>query len=216
PLAISIKGALNVIALEQTLAEIVSRHEALRTTFSTDETGPVQVVAKTLRLEMPVVDLTSLPESVREDEASRLAKEEAEQPFDLNKGPLVRARLLVVDPEAYVLLFTIHHIVSDGWSMGVLFRELGEIYEAYADGKPSPLPDLPIQYADYALWQREWLPGEILQGQINYWKTKLANAPATLELPTDRPRPAIQQFHGAKQVVHLPQSLTERLRKISL
>src|SRR6185503_19565097 len=216
PLAISIKGALDVTALERTFAEIVNRHEALRTTFSIDESGPVQVVAKNLALEMPVMDLTSLPESQRENQASRLAKEEAEQPFNLNNGPLVRARLLVVGPEAYVLLFTIHHIVSDGWSMGVLFRELGEIYEAFADGKPSPLPDLPIQYADYALWQREWLPGEILQGQINYWKTKLANAPATLDLPTDRPRPAIQQFHGAKQVCHVPQSLTARLKQISL
>jgi hypothetical protein len=216
PLAISIKGNLDVTALEQTFAEIVRRHEALRTTFSTDESEPVQLVAKSLTLEMPVVDLTSLPESLRESEAARLAKEEAEQPFNLNKGPLVRARLVAIGPEDHVLLFTIHHIVSDGWSMGVLFRELGAIYEAFAEGKPSPLPELPIQYADYALWQREWLPGEILQGQVAYWKTKLANAPPTLELPTDRPRPAIQQFHGAKQVRHLPQSLTERLKQISL
>ena len=216
PLAISINGDLNVTALEQTFAEIVHRHEALRTTFSLDESGPVQVIAKSLTLEMPIVDLTSLPEPVRESEASRLAREEAEQPFNLNEGPLVRARLLITGPESYVLLFTIHHIVSDGWSMGVLFRELGEIYEAFAQGKPSPLPELPIQYADYALWQREWLPGEILQKQIAYWKTKLADAPPTLELPTDRPRPAIQQFHGAKQVCHLPQSLTERLKQLSL
>ncbi len=214
PLAISIKGDLNVVALEKTFAEIVHRHEALRTTFSIDETGPVQVIAKSLTLEMPVVDLTSLAEP--ESEALRLAKEEAEQPFNLNQGPLVRARLLKVAAEAYVLLFTIHHIVSDGWSMGVLFRELGEIYEAFAQQSPSPLPELPIQYADYAVWQREWLTGEVLQEQIDYWKTKLAGAPPTLELPTDRSRPAIQQFHGAKQVCHLPQSLTERLKQISL
>lgn len=216
PLAISIKGDLNIDALEQTFAEIVRRHEALRTTFSIDESGPVQIVAKSLTLEMPVIDLTSLPESLRESEATRLAKEEAEQPFNLNSGPLVRARLLAIGPQDYVLLFTIHHIVSDGWSMGVLFRELGAIYESFAEGKASPLPELPIQYADYALWQREWLPGEILQGQIDYWKTQLANAPPTLELPTDRPRPAIQQFHGAKQVRHLSPSLTERLKQISL
>ena len=213
PLAISIKGDLNVAALENTFAEIVSRHEALRTTFL-DETGPVQVIAKSLTLEMPVVDLTSLPEP--ETEALRLAREEAEQPFNLNQGPLVRARLLKVGPEAYVLLFTIHHIVSDGWSMGVLFRELGEIYEAFAQQHPSPLSELPIQYADYAVWQREWLTGEVLQEQTDYWKTKLAGAPPTLELPTDRPRPAIQQFHGAKQVSHLSQELTERLKQISL
>ena len=214
PLAISIKGDLNVAALENTFAEIVSRHEALRTTFSIDETGPVQVIAKSLTLEMPVVDLTSLPEP--ESEALRLAREEAEQPFNLNQGPLVRARLLKIGPEAYVLLFTIHHIVSDGWSMGVLFRELGEIYEAFAQHHPSPLSELPIQYADYAVWQREWLTGEVLQEQTDYWKTKLAGAPPTLELPTDRPRPAIQQFHGAKQVSHLSQELTERLKQISL
>jgi len=214
PLAISIKGDLNVAALENTFAEIVRRHEALRTTFSIDETGPVQVIAKSLTLEMPVVDLTSSPES--ESEALRLAREEAEQPFNLNQGPLVRARLLKVGPEAYVLLFTLHHIVSDGWSMGVLFRELGEIYDAFAQQNPSPLPELPIQYADYAVWQREWLTGEVLQEQIDYWKTKLAGAPPTLELPTDRPRPAIQQFHGARQVCHLSQELTERLKQISL
>ncbi|MEN3329818.1 MAG: hypothetical protein V7638_4625, partial [Acidobacteriota bacterium] len=214
PLAISIKGDLNVTALENTFAEIVNRHEALRTTFSIDETGPVQVIAKSLALEMSVVDLTSLPDS--ESEALRLAKEEAEQPFNLNQGPLVRARLLKTGREAYVLLFTIHHIVSDGWSMGVLFRELGEIYEAFAQQNPSPLDELPIQYADYAVWQREWLTGEVLQEQIDYWKTKLAGAPPTLELPTDRPRPTIQQFQGAKQVCHLPAQLTERLKQISL
>ncbi len=214
PLAISIKGKLDVTALENTFAEIVRRHEALRTTFSMDETGPVQVIAKSLTLEMPVVDLTSLPEP--ESEALRLAKSEAEQPFNLNKGPLVRARLLKTGAEAYVLLFTIHHIVSDGWSMGVLFRELGEIYDAFAQQNPSPLDELPIQYADYAVWQREWLTGEVLQEQIDYWKTKLTGAPPTLELPTDRPRPAIQQFHGAKQVCHLSPELTERLKQISL
>src|SRR5919205_721694 len=209
PLAISMKGKLNVSALENTFAEIVRRHEALRTTFSIDESGPVQVVAKSLALELPVIETS-------ESEASRLAKEEAEQPFDLNKGPLVRARLLAIGPDDYVLLFTIHHIVSDGWSMGVLFRELGAIYEAFSQEQPSPLPELPIQYADYAVWQREWLPGEVLQGQIDYWKTTLAGAAPTLELPTDRPRPAIQQFHGAKQVRLIPQSLTERLKQLSL
>ncbi|HZE69985.1 MAG TPA: amino acid adenylation domain-containing protein [Pyrinomonadaceae bacterium] len=216
PQAISIKGNLNVPALGRTFAEIVRRHEALRTTFSLSEGSPVQVVAKTLTLDLPLIDLTALPEFERETEASRLAKEEAEEPFDLNSGPLVRGRLVAVSRDAYVLLFTMHHIVSDGWSMGVLFRELGVIYEAFAGGKPSPLPELPIQYADYAVWQREWLPGETLQGQIAYWKTKLADAPPILELPTDRPRPAIQQFHGAKLVRHLPLKLTESLKQLSL
>jgi hypothetical protein len=124
--------------------------------------------------------------------------------------------LLALDDVSHVLLFTMHHVVSDGWSMGVLFRELGAIYEAFADGRPSPLPELPIQYPDYAVWQREWLRGETLENQIGYWKTKLAGAPPILELPTDRPRPAIQRFHGAKQVRHLPRSLTEKLKQLSL
>ena len=216
PQAISIKGRLNVPALKSTFAEIVRRHEALRTTFSERDGCPIQIVAKSLTLELPVIDLTALPASEREAEASRLAKEEAEEPFDLTTGPLVRARLLALEDVSHVLLFTMHHVVSDGWSMGVLFRELGAIYEAFANGRPSPLPELPIQYADYAVWQREWLRGEILQNQISYWKTKLAGAPPILELPTDRPRPAIQRFYGAKQVRHLPLSLTEKLKQLSL
>src|SRR6185295_18468900 len=165
PQAISIKGRLNVPALRSTFAEIVRRHEALRTTFSEREGSPVQIIAKSLTLELPLIDLTGLPEFERETEASRLAKEEAEQPFDLTRGPLVRGRLLAVGGDDHVLLFTMHHVISDGWSMGVLFRELGAIYDAFADGRPSPLPELPIQYADYAVWQREWLRGEILQNQ---------------------------------------------------
>jgi amino acid adenylation domain-containing protein len=216
PQAISIKGRLNVPALRSTFAEIVRRHEALRTTFSERDGSPVQIIAKSLTLELPLIDLTALPEFERETEASRLAKEEAEQPFDLTTGPLIRGRLLAVGDNAHVLLFTMHHVVSDGWSMGVLFRELGAIYEAFADERPSPLPELPIQYADYAVWQREWLQGEALQNQIAYWKTKLAGAPPLLELPTDRPRPAIQHFHGAKQVRHLPRSLIENLKQVSL
>jgi len=216
PQAISIKGRLNVPALRSTFAEIVRRHEALRTTFSEREGSPVQIIAKSLTLELPLIDLTWLPEFERETEASRLAKEEAEQPFDLTRGPLVRGRLLAVGGHDHVLLFTMHHVISDGWSMGVLFRELGAIYDAFADGRPSPLPELPIQYADYAVWQREWLPGETLQNQIAYWKTKLAGAPPILELPTDRPRPLIQRFYGAKQVRHLPRALTENLKQLSL
>src|SRR6185369_458489 len=215
PQAISLKGPLNVSALRSTLVEIVRRHETMRTTFAVRDGDAVQLITKDITLEFPLVDLTALPEPARAVEASRLANEEAARPFDLTTGPLVRAQLLTLGADDHVLLFTIHHVISDGWSMGVLFREIGAIYEAFANKKPSPLPELPIQYADYAVWQREWLAGETLENQIAYWKTKLAGAPPTLNLPTDKPRPAIQQFHGAKHVHQLPHTLTESLKQLS-
>ncbi|MFN2529802.1 MAG: amino acid adenylation domain-containing protein [Pyrinomonadaceae bacterium] len=216
PQAISIRGDLNVEALRRTFQEIVRRHEALRTTFSVVDGSPVQVIAKHLELSFPVTDLTSLAKMDRDVEWARLAAEEAQKPFDLTRGPLVRALLLALSADECVLLLTMHHIVSDGWSMGVLFRELGSIYEAFATGKRSPLPELPIQYADYAVWQREWLQDDALRTQLDYWKTQLADAPPTFELPTDRQRPAIQRFRGAKVVGYLPPSLTEDLKQLSL
>lgn len=216
PQAISIQGDLNVEALRLTFEEIVRRHEALRTTFSVVDGSPIQVIAKSLKLSLPVIDLTSLTDSDRDVEYARLAAEEAQKPFDLIRGPLVRALLLALSAENHVLLLTIHHIVSDGWSMGVLFRELGLIYEAFAAGKPSPLPELRIQYADYASWQREFLHEDALRTQLDYWRTQLADAPPTLELPKDGQRPAIQRFRGAKVVHHLPLTLTEGLKQLSV
>ncbi|HEY8228438.1 MAG TPA: amino acid adenylation domain-containing protein [Pyrinomonadaceae bacterium] len=216
PQAISIQGDLSIEALRLTFAEIVRRHEALRTTFSVVDGSPIQVIAKHLKLSLPVIDLTSLTDLDRDVESARLAAEEAQKPFDLIRGPLVRALLLALSADEHVLLLTMHHIVSDGWSMGVLFRELGLIYEAFAAGKPSPLPELPIQYADYASWQREWLQADALRTQLDYWKTQLADAPPILELPKDKQRPAVQRFRGAKVVHYLPPTLTEGLKQLSV
>jgi non-ribosomal peptide synthetase component F len=217
--AIQVKGALNITALELTLNEIVRRHEILRTTFVAPDFhldgNPVQVIAPTLRLALPIVDLQEFPETEREVETQRLAVSEAGRPFDLSRGPLLRAALLRLGRERHVVLFTLHHIVSDGWSMGVLAQELGTLYEAFADGRPSPLPELPIQYADFAHWQRQWLQGETLEAQLSYWKRRLDGAPASLELPRDRPRPAVQTFRGSHLPLALSATLSESLGKLS-
>jgi amino acid adenylation domain-containing protein len=215
PQVISIKGNLNVDALQRTLNEIVNRHEALRTTFSPGSEGPTQVVAKSSTITISVIDVTTLPAASREATIATLAREEGRRPFDLSTGPLLRASLLVVDPNTHVLFFTMHHIVSDGWSLGVLFREVAAIYEAFAAGRPSPLPPLPIQYADFAAWQREALQGPALNRQLAYWKTKLGSAPSLLELPADKPRPPIQQFRGAQKVRYLSKNLTQKLKDTS-
>src|SRR6185369_14404099 len=180
PQVISIKGDLNVDALQRTINEIVSRHEALRTTFADGPAGPTQIIAKTLAITVPIRDLTALAPSAHEAMISTLAREEARRPFDLSTGPLLRACLFALGSNSYVLFLTMHHIVSDGWSLGVLFRELATIYEAFAANKPSPLPPLPIQYADFAVWQREVLQGDVVNRQLDYWKTKLSSAPPVL------------------------------------
>ncbi|HEX2078443.1 MAG TPA: condensation domain-containing protein, partial [Longimicrobium sp.] len=207
-------GALDEAALERALGEIVRRHEALRTTFREVDGSPVQVIAPfggfTLRLD----DLSRLADADREVEVRRRATQEAELPFDLTAGPLFRARVLRLGEEDHVLLLSMHHIVSDGWSMGVFFRELSALYAAYREGRESPLPELGVQYADYAVWQREQLRGEVLERQISYWKKRLADAPALVELPTDRPRPAVQTFRGAHEQIELPGELLERLRTL--
>ncbi len=215
PAAVRLTGPLNVAALEQSLNEIVRRHETLRTTFATVDGQPVQVIAPTFILTLPVVDWRQLPEVEQSVEIQRLATEEAQQPFDLTNGPLLRVTLLRLGEVEHVLLLTMHHIVSDGWSMGVLIWEIGTLYEAFATGKPSPLPELPIQYADFAHWQRQWLQDEVLEAQLSYWKQQLSGASSVLELPTDRPRPAVQTFQGARQRLVLPQPLTEALKDLS-
>ncbi|HHH41604.1 MAG TPA: amino acid adenylation domain-containing protein, partial [Chloroflexi bacterium] len=207
PDAVRITGPLDVGVLERSLNEIVRRHEVLRTTFAAVEGRPIQVIAPELHLPLPVVDLRSLPKARREAEALRLATEEAQRPFDLARGPLIRALLLRLDEEEHIALLTVHHTVSDGWSTGVFMGEIAALYEAFAAGKPSPLPELPIQYADFAVWQREWLQGEVLERQLAYWKEQLAGLPPILELPTDRPRPAFQTFRGDYQTFTLPEEL---------
>ncbi|HEY0735024.1 MAG TPA: amino acid adenylation domain-containing protein, partial [Herpetosiphonaceae bacterium] len=218
--ALEVIGPLDRRAVERSLNAIVMRHEALRTTFAMRDDQPVQVIAPELSIELPIVDLRDLPEAVREAEAQRLAAEEAGQPFDLQHGPVLRARLLWLDHERCIMLLTMHHIVSDGWSMGVLVRELFACYQAYsAPGAEqieisAVLPPLPIQYADFAQWQRQWLQGAVLEAQIDYWKRQLANLPV-LELPTDRPRPPVLSFQGATQSFILPQELTSALLRVS-
>ena len=207
-------GRLDVTALERSLAELVRRHEALRTTFAVVEEDPVQVISPTIDIKLPVEDLSGSPQAEREAEALRRAREEARRPFDLERGPLWKAKLLRLDEEMHVLLLTKHHIVSDAWSMGLIRRELTALYEAFSTGRPSPLPELPIQYADYAVWQRQWLTGEVLEEQLGYWKERLAELP-TLELATDRPRPAVQTHRGAREKLVLPESLTRALKELS-
>src|SRR5918912_362563 len=206
---IRLTGPLNVAALEQSLGEIVQRHESLRTTLTTVEGQPIQVIAPTLTLPLPRVDLQDLPEGVCAERAALLAATEARRPFDLARGPLLHTSLVQLGAQEHLLLVTIHHIVSDAWSIGVFMRERARQYSAHARGPPATLPELPIQYADYTLWQQEWLQGEVLEAHLAYWRGQLARAPALLELPSDRPRPPVQSFQGATQRFALPRALSQ-------
>jgi amino acid adenylation domain-containing protein len=215
PSAVSLSGRLDASALAGALREIVRRHEVLRTRFTSADGRPVQVVERGVELEVPTVDLTTVPEAEREARAKQLAREEAGRPFDLSCAPLVRATLLRLSDEEHVLLLTMHHIVSDGWSTGVLVRELRTLYAAYAAGQHSPLEELPVQYADYAVWQRGWLEGGELDRQLSYWREKMAGAPEVLEIAGDRARPAAPSNEGALESVLLPDSLAEGLRELA-
>ncbi len=208
PFALRLKGALDVEAFERALTEVIRRHEVLRTRFATEGDEPVQIVDE------PTPFLLRVIEVDEEQRVEELVQEEASLPFDLQAGPLVRAQLLKLGEAEYVLLFTMHHIISDGWSMGVLMREVGALYDAYARGEESPLEELPVQYADYAVWQREWLQGEALERQVEYWRRQLADAPV-LELPTDWPRPAVQRYEGATVNFALDAEVTRGLRDLS-
>ncbi|HEX9935592.1 MAG TPA: condensation domain-containing protein, partial [Longimicrobium sp.] len=214
PVAWRLGGALDEAALERSLGEIVRRHETLRTTFAEVDGRPVQVIAPFDGFALPVADLSALGEADREVEVRRRAGEEAGRAFDLSAGPLFRASLLRLGAEDHVLLLSMHHIVSDGWSMGRFSRELSALYAAYREGRESPLPPLPVQYADYAVWQREQLEGEVLDRQLSYWRERLAGAPELLELPTDHPRPAVQTFRGATVPVELSPELLEQLQAL--
>lgn len=215
PAGLRLKGLLNTVALEQGLAEILQRHENLRTSFATVEGQPRQMISSPEPFTLLLVDLGQLPESERMAQVWQLATAEAQRPFDLAQAPLLRATLLRLGQEDHVLLLTMHHIVSDGWSMGIFFWELSTLYEAFSAGRPSPLPELPLQYVDFAIWQRQRLQGEVLERHLAYWKKQLEGAPALLELPTDRPRPAVQTYRGASQPVILSKPLTEALKTLS-
>ncbi len=214
PAAVRLKGPLNLAALEQSLNEIIKRHESLRTIFREADGWPAQVIAPSLTIKLPVVDLRELPAGEREAEVRRLVTADAQRPFDLSQGPLLRGTVLRLGEEEHVGLLTMHHIVSDGWSAGILVREMATLYVAFCAGGSSPLPSLPIQYADFAHWQRQWLQGDVLETQIAYWKERLAGAPTLIDLPTDHPRPVLQKFRGAHQSLVLSGHLQERLKAL--
>jgi hypothetical protein len=217
PGAVRLQGKLEVAALEQSLSEIVRRHEALRTTFAMQEDGtPCQVIAPPTSWSLPLADLQTLPAIEREAEAKRLATAEAQQGFDLAQGPLFRAQLLRLGADEHVLILNVHHIVADGWSMGVFTNELRALYAAFSNGTPSPLPALPIQYADFAVWQRQQMSRENFQAQLAYWRQQLSGSSFVLQLPADRPRPPAQSFRGGHQAVKLSKPLTEALRMLAL
>ena len=217
PIGIRLSGPLNLSALEHSLNTIVQRHEALRTTFEMNAGQPCQVIKSEQPIVLTCLSLAALPPPEREVEVQRLAREEAAQPFDLTRGPLLRATILDLAEDERVLLLTMHHIVSDGWSMNVLIREMAALYPAWAtsESAESLLPPLPIQYADFAGWQREQLQGQILDEQLTYWKEHLSGIPALLQLPTDRPRPPIRTYRGASYSGRLPQSLSAALAQLS-
>ncbi|WP_082209932.1 non-ribosomal peptide synthetase, partial [Fischerella sp. PCC 9605] len=215
PTCLYLKGSLNVTALESSLNEIVRRHEVLRTNFTSVEGRSVQVIHPTLNLTLPIVDFQELPEAKREIEIQRLIDSEASRCFNLTEDPLLRCILLHLSKEEHILLFTIHHIVTDGWSLGVIIRELTTLYEAFCQNQPSPLPELPIQYADFVVWQRQYLQGEVLDNLLTYWKQKLSGNLPVLQLPTDYPRPAIQSFSGKRKSFFLSPDLTQALKILS-
>jgi amino acid adenylation domain-containing protein len=215
PYAWRLQGPLDLVVLEASLTALATRHESLRTSFAMVDGHPVQVIAPVASVSVPVLDLTSLPASTREGEVQRLVHEDAHQPFDLTIGPLWRGQLLRMTPEEHVLLLTLHHIITDGWSMGIMFQEMSALYAAQVTGQPATLPSLPIQYADFAVWQRQWLQGDMLDRQLAYWRTQLAETPLSLELPTDTPRPLQQTYRGNRISFTLPPSLTQALKALS-
>ena len=221
PLALRLTGPLDVAIFERSLSEVVRRHEVLRTTFRTLDGEPVQRIGAAAPLRLPVTDLSGLPEAEREGQIRRLLAEEARRPFDLSRDLMLRAGLLRLDDQQHVCFLTLHHIAADDWSMGVLFRELTALYAAfscdpeYRVSRPSPLTDLPIQYADFAVWQRKWLQGNVLERQLAYWKRQLEGAPPVLELPTDHPRPAVQTHRGARERLVFDKGLWEALKQLS-
>ncbi|HJX27517.1 MAG TPA: condensation domain-containing protein, partial [Thermoanaerobaculia bacterium] len=222
PAAVRLTGAVSVALLARIFAEVVRRHEALRTTFSVQDGRPVQVVAPPPHADapdswppLPVTDLSALPEREREALARMLTREEALRPFDLERGPLLRLALLRLTGREHLLLVTMHHIVSDGWSMGVLLREIGALHEAFSQGRPSPLPPLAMQYADFAVWQRDWLQGALLEEQLDWWRRELGGGPAALGLPLDRPRSPHRGNLGGSLAVRLSPEVTGRVRELS-
>ncbi|MBX3328844.1 MAG: amino acid adenylation domain-containing protein [Nitrospira sp.] len=215
PAGFRLRGKLDVDLLTAGLNQVIARHEALRTVFQETDGQPTQVVLSSVTVEIPIVDLRNIAEEKRTVELTKQSEAEAQRIFNLTNGPLVRARVWRVGEEEYVLLMTLHHIVSDGWAMDILIRELVTYYQAGFSGQPAALAPLPIQYADYSVWQRDWMQGAVLEAQLAYWKDRLGDAPAALELPTDRPRPAVQTYRGACCEFTVPGELLQQIAGFS-
>ncbi|HEX7774830.1 MAG TPA: condensation domain-containing protein, partial [Pyrinomonadaceae bacterium] len=215
PSGVRLSGELDVDALKRTLSEVIRRHEVLRTTFPIVAGVPVQRVSAAEPFHLPVLDLSNLPEPARTTEARRVAIDESRCPFDLAQGPMLRGMLLKLDEDDHIVLLTMHHVISDAWSTGVLIREIATLYSAFVKGEASPLAELPIQYADFSVWQREWLRGEVLERQLAYWREQLKGAPPVLDFPIDHPRPAVQSYRGALHLFTLPDELTSQLKKLT-
>ena len=213
--AVRLKGRLDLAVIERSLNEMIRRHEILRTTFTMVEGIPVQAIAPRETLHLSVVDLQRLSAFEQSAQLQQVITQEQVQPFDLTKGLLLRVTLVQLGSDSHILLLTMHHIISDGWSMGIFIKELSSLYQAFVAGSPCPLPELPIQYADFTVWQRQWLQGEVLQTQIKYWKQQLAESPPLLELPTDRPRPPVQTFRGRSFSFLIDSELTQKLKVLS-
>ena len=215
PQAIRLSGSLNVPALEKSLAEIVRRHQTLRTTFEAVNGKPVQRISSAPDFKVTLMDLRQVPESRREEDLNRLLTSQAQRPFDLTRDVMLRASLFRLEETEHVLLLNMHHIASDAWSVGLLLEEMAALYQAFSAGAASPLPDLPVQYADFAVWQRECLQGEALQKQLAYWKQQIRGALPVLELSADHPRPAVQTFRGATESARLPSALYRALKSLN-
>ncbi len=215
PLGVRLEGELNRDALHRAINAMIQRHEPLRTTFGVEKSQPVQIIAPQAAVDLPLVDLSQKPSHCREAEAQRLMREASLKPFDLKRDLMLRANLIRLTPTEHILVLCTHHIASDGWSVGVFFRELAELYDAFCKGRPFVLPELTIQYADYAVWQRDWLQGEVLQAHLDYWKKQLASAPPLLEVPLDHPRPKVQTYRGAKQLLQISKPLSEALKALA-
>ena len=210
--SVTLSGAMNVEVLRRSVREIVRRHDVLRTSFELLEDGPAQVVDPEAELAIPLIDLQALDDQPRRRELSRLSREEGRRPFNLSRGPMLRLQVVRTAREGQVLLITVHHIAADGWSVRVLVDELIVLYEAFSQGEHSPLPELPIQYADFAVWQRQWFQGEVFQKQLIYWKNRLEGiASSPLELPCDHPRPTIESFRGSREQLRLKAPLVREL-----
>jgi amino acid adenylation domain-containing protein len=215
PLIVRLDGPFAFDAFKRSLEMLVQRHETLRTTFDSRDGQAIQVIAPQLSLAVPIIDLSNMADTAREEQILRLTQQELHTHFDLIMGPLMRVRLLRLGELSHVLLITCHHIISDGWSVGILLRDLTVLYQSQVHDKLIPLPELPVQYADYTLWQLQWLQDEVLQNHLNYWQQQLVNAPDLVTLPPDRPRPAIQTTNGAQQKILLPAKLLEDLKSLS-